>query len=71
GKCLLIGTVHDSVVFDVHPDVLDYAAKTIRKLMLRTPEYVERYLKVPFDMPLNCDVDIGEGAWFDMHGYKC
>lgn len=70
GKCLLIGTVHDSVVFDVHPDVLDYAARTIKTLMERTPEFVERYLCVPFDMPLHCDIDIGEGAWYDMHSYK-
>lgn len=70
GKCLLIGTVHDSVVFDVHPSVLDYAAKEIKRLMEQTPAYVEKYLHVPFDMPLACDIDIGEGAWFDMHGYK-
>lgn len=69
-KCLLIGTVHDSVVFDVHPSVIKHAAKKIKELMEKTPEYVERYLKVPFDLPLHCDIDVGKGAWFDMHGYK-
>lgn len=69
-RCLLIGTVHDSVVFDVHPAVLGYAASKIKTLMEQTPKYVEKYLKVPFDMPLACDIDIGEGSWFDMRKYK-
>ncbi len=58
-KCLLINTVHDSVVFDVHKDVLVAALTLIRSTMQAAPHYIKQTWDYDFKMALNVGVSYG------------
>lgn len=68
-KCLLINTVHDSVLFDVHKDVLFEALKLIKETMERTPEFYEQAFVYKMPLPLLVEVSCGPN-WLDQHEVK-
>ena len=67
---LFVNTVHDSFVFDC---VTEKAAlawwNTARIILKQTPKYCKDLLGFEFNMPLNCDAEIGEN-WHDMKKIK-
>jgi len=60
----LIGQIHDAIVFDAHPDELDYILKVVKKVT--TQELPEQWKWII--VPLSVDADIGEidGSWAEM-----
>lgn len=64
-KCLMINTVHDSVLFDVHKDVLDQAIKLIKETMEAAPAYYKETFGVDFSLPLPVGISVGPN-WLDM-----
>lgn len=58
-KCLLINTVHDSVVFDCHKSVLAEALHTIQTTMENAPEYIKQTFKMDFPLPLKVGLSYG------------
>lgn len=64
-KCLMINTVHDSIVFDVHRDVLDMAAVTIKDTLEKAPAYFEDTFKTPFTLPLKVELSAGP-SWGEL-----
>lgn len=58
-KCLLINTVHDDIMFDVHEDVLDQAVRTIKQVMENAPKYIKETWNFSFDLPLKVGVSVG------------
>lgn len=63
-KCLLINTVHDSVLFDCHKSVLDEALRVIQTTMENAPKYIKDTFS--FDFPLELKVGLSYGpTWFD------
>lgn len=63
--CILINTVHDSILFDVHKDVLEEALVMIKRTMLEVPDKMnELYPDLNFDLPLGVDLEFGP-SWLD------
>jgi DNA polymerase I len=67
-KCLMINTVHDSVLFDVHKDVLDQAIKMIKETMEAAPTYYKETFGVDFSLSLPVGISVGPN-WLDMKEY--
>lgn len=65
----LIKQVHDSMVFDVHPDEIAIVAELARDSMERAGELVKKYGVMDLDVPLHSDVEIGDN-WADVHTYE-
>lgn len=59
---LLINTIHDSVLLDVHKRVQEEAAQTIKEVMERAPEFIEQTFGFKFDLPLKVEVEAGS-SW--------
>ena len=59
-KALHIGTIHDSLLYDVHKDVHDEFCPGINKLMEQAPKYIEKVFGFKFDLPLKCETESGE-----------
>ena len=65
-ECLLINTVHDSVVFDVKDEgVLRYADRIIRQTMEDAPRYLKETFGIDFDLELPVDGEAGRN-WLHM-----
>lgn len=58
-KCLLINTVHDSIIFDVHEDVLYLAMQKIRSVMEQADKYIVEEFKYPFPLKLKVELSYG------------
>jgi DNA polymerase-1 len=63
-KCLLINTVHDSVMFDVQKNALTHALLVIKQTMESVPEEYERVFGYKMPLPLKVGVSIGPN-WLD------
>lgn len=64
-KCLMVNTVHDSIVFDVHPDVFDHACRTIKSVMEKAPTYLaDEFSITDFVLPLTAELTAGPN-WKD------
>jgi len=64
-KALLINTIHDSVMLDVHESVLTEAAKTVKATLEHAPAYLEHHFAIHFDLPLRVEVEAGYN-WGEM-----
>jgi DNA polymerase I-like protein with 3'-5' exonuclease and polymerase domains len=63
-SCLMVNTVHDSVLFDVRLDVVDEAIYLIRTVMENAPAYIKETFGI--DFPLQLKVGMSRGpTWFD------
>ena len=58
-KCLMINTVHDSVIFDVHYSVLEYACDEIKRIMESAPEIMKEVYGIDIELPLKVEVTAG------------
>lgn len=75
-KCLMINTVHDSVLFDVHKDVLEAAILVIKATMEAAPTYIKEQFGFEFPLKLKVGVSYGRNwleqneisnEWFTTH----
>ena len=58
-KALLINTVHDSIMLDVHNSVVEEVAILVKEIMENAPKYIEEVFGLTFDLPLKVDVEWG------------
>lgn len=64
-KIKFINTIHDSVMFDAHPDVVDLLIEDIRTILNQTHKYYEATFGIP--LKLNLQVECSKGSnWFEM-----
>lgn len=64
-RSLLVSTVHDSVLLDTHPDSVWEITRLIFQVFKDAPTQFERLFKVPFTLPLKCELTIGPN-WGNM-----
>lgn len=64
GSALLINTVHDSIMLDVHNDIVEEVAKVVKAVMEDGPNHIEEVFGFKFDLPLKVDVTWGS-SWYD------
>ena len=64
--CLMINTVHDSIVFDCNSKLVAKKwAKEAKRIMEDSPKYLKEVFDIDFDLPLNVGCDIGKN-WGEM-----
>ena len=59
----LVNTVHDSIMFDVHNDVLTTTLKEINAILSNTDEYFKKTFEVPLALKLNASASVGKN-WY-------
>ena len=64
-KSLLINTVHDSIVVDVHPDEIETMTKLLNKATKNVIDSLYDFYKVEFNVPLDTEIKVGHN-WLDM-----
>ena len=66
-ECLLVNTVHDSIVVDINPKVCDnkVVARTMHEVFDDLPKNFEKLFLTPFNVPMECEVLCGED-WENM-----
>lgn len=57
--CLMINTVHDSIVFDIHKSVLAEAYELIKTITEGAPAILKEVYDIDFDLPLKVDITAG------------
>ncbi len=67
--CLMIMTVHDSVLFDVHKDVLEEAIRAIRSTMEAAPAYIKDTFGYTFPLKLKVGLSYGPN-WQEQVAHK-
>lgn len=65
----LIMTVHDSIVLDVHKDVLYNVASLAKQVMEDAPRYVNEFFNISFPCKLSVGISAGPN-WQDIEEYK-
>jgi len=68
-KSLLVNTVHDSIVADVHPDEKYIMGKIFEQGTADVIPALKEYYKIDFNVPLDTDIKIGYN-WLDMEEIK-
>lgn len=58
-KCKLIATVHDSIVLDIHPDLIYTITTGVKETMESAPQLYKQNFGVAFDLDLNVEVTYG------------
>jgi DNA polymerase I-like protein with 3'-5' exonuclease and polymerase domains len=58
-KALLVNTVHDSIVADVHNSVLEQYVDTCEKVLTSAPSHLKMYFNMEFDLPIKVETSIG------------
>tara|TARA_R100001369_G_scaffold41401_1_gene67560 strand:- start:6671 stop:8710 length:2040 start_codon:yes stop_codon:yes gene_type:complete len=64
-KSLMINTVHDSIVVDVHPDEHDQMIKLLDKGTKNVIESLNKYYGIDFNIPLDTETKSGSN-WLNM-----
>ena len=64
-KSLLINTVHDSLVMDVHPQEKKEMIDLMKESMLCISKECERRYNLVFDMPIDIELKIGHD-WLNL-----
>jgi len=59
-KALLVNTVHDSIILDVHDSVLDECCSWIKGVLEDTPKWYKYFFEDDFTLPLHVDVEHGK-----------
>jgi DNA polymerase I-like protein with 3'-5' exonuclease and polymerase domains len=69
-KSLMIGQVHDSILFDVYADEMEAIALMCRDVFRSLPEYVmQLWPEINFDLPMDGDAEYGE-SWGELNKLK-
>jgi DNA polymerase I-like protein with 3'-5' exonuclease and polymerase domains len=66
--CLLINTVHDSIVIDTIEDHLEVLGEMFHQVFEDLPKNFEKLFLTPFNVPMTCEVLYGQN-WEDMEEY--
>lgn len=61
----MINTVHDSIVFDCHTEHINTYAPFIKKIMEDAPKYLYEEFNIPFDLPLEVELEAGP-SWGEL-----
>ena len=64
-KSLLINTIHDSVLIDVHPDEEDMIIDIVKKGARNVVPMMKEHYDIDFNVPLDTDVKVGYN-WLEM-----
>jgi DNA polymerase I-like protein with 3'-5' exonuclease and polymerase domains len=64
GKCLMINTVHDSVLFDCHKDALPYLKIVLKNISDDLNTYIKKEFNIEMKLKLKTSVSYGR-SWFD------
>ena len=64
-KSLIINTVHDSIVVDVHPGEIDIIAIYLKESMLKVKDRMLYDFNLTIDVPMEVELKIGDD-WLDM-----
>lgn len=65
-SCLMVNTVHDSIVFDIESkEVLNDVHELIMHTMESAPEYLKQIFNIDFQLPLKVDGEAGKN-WLEM-----
>jgi len=64
GVCI-VNTIHDSIMFDVHPMQLDLFIEEITDTLKKTHMYFEGIFGTPLALKLNAGASVGDD-WFNM-----
>jgi DNA polymerase I-like protein with 3'-5' exonuclease and polymerase domains len=64
-KSLLINTVHDSIIADVHPDETYIMGKIFEEGTSKVIQSLKEYYNIDFNVPLDTEIKIGYN-WLDM-----
>tara|TARA_R110002050_G_scaffold283328_2_gene431708 strand:- start:267 stop:467 length:201 start_codon:yes stop_codon:yes gene_type:complete len=62
---MLINTVHDSVVADIHPDEESTMVKVMREGSAKVIESLKEIYDIDFNVPLDTEIKIGYD-WLDL-----
>ena len=65
GGVKIVNTIHDSLMFDVHPSQMDYFLEEIKHTLKNTHLYFESIFGTPLALKLNAGVSVGDN-WFNM-----
>ena len=65
----LVNTVHDSIMFDVHKDVLTETLKEVNTTLSLTHEYYLKTFKIPLSLKLTASASVGAN-WFTTEKVK-
>lgn len=57
---LLVSSVHDSIVVDSPLQEIEKVCQILKSSVEDVPKNFERLFKIPFDLPLNVEIQIGE-----------
>jgi DNA polymerase I-like protein with 3'-5' exonuclease and polymerase domains len=68
-QAVLVMTVHDSVLLDVHTDVLYNVASAARDVLQSAPQEIKRHFGIDFPCKLSVGVDAGYN-WQDTEEYE-
>jgi DNA polymerase I-like protein with 3'-5' exonuclease and polymerase domains len=69
-KSLMIGQVHDSLIFDVYKEEMESLAEMCKDVFEHIPEYIEQlWPEITFDLPMTGDAEYGE-SWGDLTKLK-
>jgi DNA polymerase I-like protein with 3'-5' exonuclease and polymerase domains len=63
-KVLMINTVHDSILFDIHEDYLEQAIHAVKEAMADVPRWVKVRWGMELSLPFHVGVDVGT-TWGD------
>lgn len=61
----LINTIHDSIMFDVHPHYQKACLDLIRQVLDNAHDLIYNQYKIDFDLPLKYEISGGK-SWFDL-----
>ena len=64
-KSLIINTIHDSVLIDVHPDEGDLMIRLVKEGAREVIPMMKTYYEIDFNIPLDTEVKIGYN-WLEM-----
>ena len=64
-KTLLINTVHDSVILDVHPDEYSQALEVLNKGFSSIKDSLKQRFDCELNVPLDFEIKSGEN-WLDL-----
>lgn len=65
--CLMINTVHDSIIFDCDVSDLHYSMRLIKETLEDAPKYIREKLGINFNLPLKVDITYGKN-WKEQTG---
>lgn len=58
-KALLINQVHDSIMLDIHEDLVYDVCQLVKDTLEDAPRYLGKHFGLDFDLPLGVDVEFG------------